>query len=296
MALSRNAWTGVVDSENTHLPGLHLMLPWKEWLKYDKTAQNFQIKQMPIYTRDALSVKGSFDLYYSFEADSLGQFFRKFGQQNAQNDKMIRNVLQSVLQNEGAKFSIDDYRTKRVVIMHHLQEKLRDRLKADYFINVINMFMHKLTFTDTINQLNLLVVLNKVYYERDFAEQQGEFVTLNTKVLVNTILNKAHLQLQTAVIHANFSFIEKAKIEAYKTIEVTYLNEMTRNVKELNFTKGHGGAPNRGESQRIMSYCYLSSLINTNSTVKYSAPIDGVSSNLNKYAYLSSGTSGLVIM
>lgn len=292
MALSRNKWTGVVDSENTLLPGLHLMLPWKELVKYEKTAANFQITQIPIYTSDALSVKCSFDIYYMFEPATIGQFFRKFGEQNARTNEMIKQVLKSVVQNEGVKFSIEDFRTKRVYIMNHLQEKLKTRLKEDYFINVINMFMHKLAFTDTINQLNLLVVLNKVYFDRDYAEQQGEFVTLNTKVMVNTILNEAHLELQTTMLKSNFTIIERAKTDAYTKIEITYLNQLTKSVKELNFIKG--GVTNKGESQRVMSYCYLSSLINTNSSVKYSAPIDGgVNVNLNKYAYLS-GSSGLI--
>jgi hypothetical protein len=67
MALSRNKWTGSVDDTYTYLPGLHLMLPWSEWIFFEKTAKNFQIFNMPIFTSDALSVNCSFGIFYKFE-------------------------------------------------------------------------------------------------------------------------------------------------------------------------------------------------------------------------------------
>ena len=67
MALSRNKWTGSVDDQYTYLPGLHLMLPWKEWILFKKTAMNIQLNNMPIFTRDAMSVNTSFSMFYLFE-------------------------------------------------------------------------------------------------------------------------------------------------------------------------------------------------------------------------------------
>ena len=111
--------------------------------------------------------------------ENLGKFYRKFGIQDVQN--IIKSVFRSELMNQGLKFSIEEYRTKRVSIVKNLREKLKERLKNDYFINVINVFMERLTFTQEINRLNLLVVLNGVYNEKAQNEQQSEFVNLNTR-------------------------------------------------------------------------------------------------------------------
>ena len=109
----------------------------------------------------------------------MGKFYRKFGVQDIQN--IIKLVFRSELMNQGLTFSVEEYRTKRISIVKTLREKLKDRLKNDYFINVINVFMERLTFTQEINRLNLLVVLNGVYNEKAQNEQQSEFVNLNTR-------------------------------------------------------------------------------------------------------------------
>jgi len=109
----------------------------------------------------------------------LGKFYRKFGIKDT--ELIIKSVFRSELMNQGLKFSVEDYRTKRVTIVKALREKLKERLKESYFINVINVFMDRLTFTQEINRLNLLVVLNGVYNEKALNEQQSEFVNLGTR-------------------------------------------------------------------------------------------------------------------
>lgn len=291
MALSRNKWTGSVDDENTYLPGLHLMLPWKEWIIFRKSAMNIQLNNMPIFTKDALSVNTSFGIFFLYDPENLGKFYRKFGEKNHTN--LLRSVMRSEIMNDGLKFSIEDFRTKRAFIVKSLREKVVKRLKNDYFINVLSVFMEKISFTEKINSLNLLVVLNGVYNEKAFNEQQSEFVSLKTKVMVNKIQNEAKLELQKADLVANYTVIEVAKTQANFMLEMSYLKKLTQSLKELNFFTDK--VKTKAESQRAMSFCYLSSLINTNSSVNYYAPRDGLAINTAAHGYLS-GASGLITM
>jgi hypothetical protein len=237
-------------------------------------------------------MKKIFNFYFVIiqRPENLGKFYRKFGIEST--EKVINSVFRSELMNEGLKFSVEDYRTKRVTIVKTLREKLKERLKKDYFINVINIFMEKLTFTQEINRLNLLVVLNNVYNEKALNEQQSEYVNLNTKVMVNKIQNEASIVLETAEQDANYTIVEVAKKEADYMQEIVYLTKLTKSLKELNFIKDKVNT--KEESQRALSYCYFSSLINTNSTVKYHSPRDdAISINSPKFGYLA-GASGII--
>ena len=221
----------------------------------------------------------------------MGKFYRKFGQ--IEHGSLLKSIFRSELMNEGQKFSVEDFRTKRVEIVRTLKEKIKERLRKDYFINVINLFMDKLSFTQEINRLNLLVVLNGVYNEKAINEQQNEFVNLETRVMVNKIQNEAKLELEKADLVANYTVIEIAEKEADFILEVSYLKMLTKSLKELNFFKEK--VTNKAESQRTLSYCYLSSLINTNSSVKFHSPSDGPTINAPLFGYLT-GKSGLITM
>ena len=195
--------------------------------------------------------------------------------------------------NYGLKFSIEEFRTKRSFIVKSLREKVIKRLKNDYLINVISIFMEKISFTEQINSLNLLVVLNGIYNERAYNEQQSEFVNLKTKVMVNKIQNEAKFELQKADQLANYTVIEIAKKQADFTLEMSYLKKLTQSLKELQFFTDK--VKTKAESQRAMSFCYLSSLINTNSSVNYYSPRDDLSINVASHGYLT-GASGLITM
>ena len=232
-----------------------------------------------------------YKIFYNFSYENLGKFYRKFGENN--HTDLIKSVLRSELNNEGLKFSVEEYRTQRVKIIKVLREKITKRLKNDYHITVLNLFMEKLSFSNQINNLNLLVVLNNVLNEKAANEQQSEFVNLQTNVMVNKIQNEAQLELQKADLIANFTVIEKAKTQADFTLEMSYLKKLTQSLKELNFYVDK--VKTKAESQRVMSFCYLSSLINTNSSVKYYSPRDGLALNMPSHGYLS-GASGLISM
>lgn len=110
--------------------------------------------------------------------------------------------------------------------------------------------------------------------------------------MVNKIQNEATIELEKAELEANYTIIEVAKKQADFLHEMAYLNKLTKSLKELNFFKEK--VTTKEESQRALSYCYLSSLINTNSTVKYHSPRnDNFTVNVPKFGYLT-GASGII--
>ena len=67
IALSRNTWTGSVNDRRVYESGIHLLLPWKEFIVFDKTVRSLRFDQVRLFTTDKLQVKASFRLYYQIE-------------------------------------------------------------------------------------------------------------------------------------------------------------------------------------------------------------------------------------
>lgn len=173
--------------------------------------------------------------------------------------------------NEGSKFSIVDYRTKRLHVRSYLKERIAKKLQDFYYVKLFDLYMDKLEFLKEINDLNLLVMLNGIYNEKEGAVKKEKVVVAETNNLVNSIKNEASLVLKTAELEANFTKIKIEEINSEQKLEFTYLKVIDKSLKELKF-KQPSQAISRNESQRILSFCYLSSLTNTNTTVNYYSP------------------------
>ncbi len=195
---------------------------------------------------------------------NLGKFYRKFG---LNYRPLIASVCQSELMNVGLKYSLNEYRTKRHEIKEHLKLKLKERLEKDYSINLFEIFFHKLTFPEEINNLNLLRVLNQIYNEKAMYEKQSSITTYQTNYLVRAIRNEAELAVGEANLVANNTIIKTSQIELDFKLEQTHASELNKNLRALDF---YSGNPKESIKQ-IVSFCFLNSMINNQKFIFHAA-------------------------
>ena len=67
MALARNTLTGRLYSERTYKSGMYVMMPWNEFLLFQRTVHSIELQRLKILTSDKLEVILSLDVYYFIE-------------------------------------------------------------------------------------------------------------------------------------------------------------------------------------------------------------------------------------
>lgn len=170
--------------------------------------------------------------------------------------------------NAGQQFSIDDYRTKRLRVRKHLKERLAKRLADDYSVVLFDLYLDKLQFTEEINQLNLKRMLNGIYNEKAVYEKQTVLTREETLLKTQALRNQATLILQTAELEANYTYLKMAQVSKDTTLEKTFVGFLNRSYNELSFYDG-GAAKAASNKKLMMSYCWLSSLLNCKSNVTF---------------------------
>lgn len=205
----------------------------------------------------------------NFSKDRLGQFYRNFGDNYK---RLVLSVARSELMNTGQRFSIDDYRTRRVEVKNLLREKLSSRLKDDYMINLFDLYLNKLKFTSQINKLNLLRVLNGIFNEKEQYHKESNMTVQETNCQINRIRNNALEELETANIKANLTISKIAKTDFDLRQEFAHIESLNNSLVGLDFYNPL--IKPKDKPQRILSFCYLTALINMDNLNVYAR--DGV--------------------
>ena len=195
----------------------------------------------------------------------LGELYTKFG---PNYEDIIMSVSRSELMNAGQQFSIDDYRAKRLKVRKHLKERLAKRLAEDYSVILFDLYLDKLQFTDEINQLNLKRMLNGIYNEKAVYEKQTVVTREETLLKTQALRNQATLILQSAELEANYTYLKFAQVNQETLLEKTFVGYLNRSYNDLNFYDG-GAAKAASNKKIMMSYCWLSSLLNCKGNVTY---------------------------
>ena len=179
--------------------------------------------------------------------------------------------------NEGQKFSIEDFKTKRSKIKEYLKEKLAARLKKDYLMDLFDLYFSDLKFTPEIDKLNLLRMLNGIYNEKAIYERITNVTIAETKLQIESIKNEARLILSQAEANAYNETLKKEKINYEFRLEWAHSNMLNNSLDQLGFYQQDKQTVNKQFiSKRILSFCYLSSLINHDKLVFYSRNGDSI--------------------
>lgn len=187
------------------------------------------------------------------------KFYRKFG--NGYK-KILHSICKSELLNFGLKFSIDDFRTNRVKIRTYLKEKLKQKLENEYLVDFFELYFDKIKFTSEINRLNLLRMLNGIYNERAVYDKQSNLTRAETELQVQIFKNKANEILEKAKTEANNLVIKKQETDSIVRLEFVHLNGLNTSVYGLDLFKSYKPIQSSNETQKVLSFCYLNSLIN----------------------------------
>ena len=179
--------------------------------------------------------------------------------------------------NAGQTFSITDYRSKRFHIRRILKEKLTRRLRSDYYVNVLDIYFDELNFDTEINQINLLRTISLIINEKAEHEKTTQITIAETNLQVNKLKNEAYLVLETAKSKTENEVLKIVEKDAEVKIEFENLQGMSKNMQDLNFYKNSGATQPKDTLQRIISYCYLTSLIHSNNVTMISPGKYGVS-------------------
>ena len=188
----------------------------------------------------------------------MGTIYRTFG---TEFDPIVASVCRSELINAAQIFSIEDFRTKRLEIKTHLKKRLAKRLSDDYSMILFEFFVDSLSFTKEINRLNLLRTLNDIYNEKAVYEKLTNMTTEETRVQVEKIRNKASVVLSGATLNAQHVVVGRSQTDLEYKLETTHLSGLNVSLSELEFTTSARGGDRSAQLQRMMSFCYVSSLI-----------------------------------
>jgi hypothetical protein len=205
---------------------------------------------------------------------NIGILYRKFGDNFV---PIVNRVITSELMNAGQIFSIEDFKTKRNNIKTYLKEKLTKRLKNDYQMNLFDLYFSDLKFTPEIDRLNLLRTLNGIYNEKAIYDRITNITIAETKLQIESIRNEARIILSQAEANAYNETLKKEKINYDFRIESVHSSMLNNSLDQLGFYQQDKQTVNRQFiSKRILSFCYLSSLINHDKLVFYSRNGDSI--------------------
>lgn len=179
--------------------------------------------------------------------------YRKFSDEY---DKIIKNVIKSLILNEGQQFTINEYRTQRLNITTILKSKLEEQLKQ-YHMKLLNVYLLRINFDKLINNLNLKRVLNDIYNERAKHIKTIKLTVAETNLQINNYKNKAKYEIEYANCASNNVILKNSTINYGYTLEIVRNQQFNQTLNELNFI-----GVNRNEvlKQRL-SYIYYYTLL-----------------------------------
>jgi hypothetical protein len=187
---------------------------------------------------------------------------RKFGADTGY-ERIIQTVCASELMNHGQRFSIVDYRSQRIKIRKTLREKLADKLRREYFVNLLDIYFDELRFEKEINAINLMRTVNVIRNERAAHEKAMHVTVAETRLQMNVLKNEAQLLLETAKSKTSNQIVKVSEKDAEARLELLHLNNLNTGLRELSFYNEAGAQQqSKNATQRILSFCYLSALIN----------------------------------
>lgn len=186
-----------------------------------------------------------------------------------------------MLLNHGLEFSIDDYRTKRSEIRRVLRDKLKAKLERDYSIRILDIYLGRITFTKEINQLNLLRMLNGIFNEKAAHDKQTNVTRAETAYKISLLRNEARLVVNSAQAKADNEVRRVEEVNLNARLEYAHSYGLNNSYSQLNFFDGRPKA-----SQRAISFCYLSALIN-NENVRFIQKVE----NTGRYVFSDLGDS-----
>ena len=137
---------------------------------------------------------------------------------------------------------------------------------------MLDIYFDELQLEDEINKLNLLRTVNVIRNERTEYEKAMEVTIAETILQINRLKNEALSELELAKSKTQNEIVKIAEKNAETLLELLHVKNLNKALRDLNFYSPGGGAQTKNATQRILSYCYLSALIN-NDNVKI-IPVD----------------------
>ncbi|CAF0715865.1 unnamed protein product [Brachionus calyciflorus] len=249
--------------------GLNFYYPWFNLITFDRTVQSIELNETKIFSTDKLQIRVWFKVYYKLNPKKLVEFYRKFGKDYS---NLLRSICQSELQILGQKFSIDTYRTSRLRVRSYFTENLKKRLENDYMISFFNLYMDTIKFTKEINRLNLVRVLTDISKEKAEHEKTTNLTVVETVRQVRFLKNQAKEIIESAKLKAKNQVLKMSQIDFDYKLELAHLDGFSKSIAQLNLNR-----KSQNDTQKALSFCYLSSLIN-NEKVRIIQPNDQIPS------------------
>lgn len=166
------------------------------------------------------------------------------------------SVCKSELQILGQKFSIDDYRIKRIEIKRYFKEKIIERLKMDG-LKLHDLLMLQLRFTNRVNSVNLKRMIVGIQNEEAVYNKTSQMIRQETEYQTEILKNKAKLERETALLIGNNEKVRMETIETNAKLEFAILDNLSTNLKKLDFYNSN----TRNNTKRIISFCWVTSLL-----------------------------------
>jgi hypothetical protein len=167
--------------------------------------------------------------------------------------------------NSGVAFSLDEYRKNRTEIRVFLREKLRATLESKYHVKMLDLYMGRIVFSRTIDNLNLLRMLNGIFNEQASYVKETNLIRAETNMKINELKNEVKYTIASAQSNAENQITKLGKINKYRTLELAHLTGLNNSLNQLSFNVAAG---QKVDIQKAMSFCYANSLVN-NENVRF---------------------------
>lgn len=257
-ALARNKWTGTLDDKHVYEPGWYILLPWKEWIIFQKTVHTISLNKIDIYSTDQMKMKISFLVYYFLDKRHIGKLYRAHAMDYHQ---VVYKVCQSEIINHAQKFSIKQFRTIRPEIQQFISDELTDRLSRDYGVTLYRFFLNEIQFDKVINDINLQSILNNIYNEKAEYDKNTAIALTETERQVKEYKNLARIINVSARLNGTYGVTKLAEADYDRVIQLEHSENLSKNYKGLDIT----------DDASKMSYCWMNSLV-YNKKIKFYEP------------------------
>jgi hypothetical protein len=189
------------------------------------------------------------------------------------------NVCRSELLNHGQKFSLTDYKEKRVEVKKYLKEKLSQRFEKDYGILLNDIFIEQITFEKVINDLNLKRILNDIYNEKAEYEKDVALIFKETEFEIKKLQDQALAISKMAEHNGTNEILKIEKTQFKANMEFAHLEGLTSTLTGLNFPL----KSSINDTKRALSYCWVSSLSKNENLKIFNPNAESGSSNMNPF-------------
>ncbi|CAF1602733.1 unnamed protein product [Rotaria magnacalcarata] len=258
--VAHNLITGVLDLKHPYSNGIHIILPWKRMVKFDKTARYLNFDDLAIFTTDQASIVLDTSIVYRIRPNQIEPIWLNFA---TEHEQVLRLVTENILLNYGNQFSIYDYRARREHVEYRLSHILLQTLSGDccpiccqqktcsktiayscsklshcsntssscsngYFVDVDAVYIFKVALPAPIIKRLHTLMLKPLFTETAESQETAAVVRIETERQRNELLNKARQVLMSAL--ANNELIrEKARIK-FDSLMLKQLSDSEENV------------------------------------------------------------------